>query len=325
MRKESKTNNATINNARVQRYHERDNSTSYSHETYAYNGFNNELKYFTSDRFIKTAVIDGELKRADGKILKAYGLEIETQCSAIVDQTAYANLLDKVIFPLFPAGLFKMQEDGSLGGRTNAECITQLMTKEFIRNHYKDFKSMWNEYFPMFGISTENANCGMHCNISLGVFGTSKKAQDDAIRKLYYVINKHFNFFTVALNRTNGTGYCERCSDYTDIKTKDLSTMSCSHYVCMNYGHYNAGRIEVRLVGGQKNFACFRNTMEVIFHLVDAVKVLSWNDLDDLSKVFAGCNNYVFDRISTNCYRAGYISADTIETIRPTVKEVSYL
>lgn len=316
------TSNATITRSRVQGYHEQ--TTRANYETYAFDGFSG-LKYFTSDRWKKTAIVNGELRREDGKQLKGYGLEIETECTAICDNTALANLYEHLIFKTFPAGLFKMQADGSLGGRSSAECITQIMTKEFIRNNYKNFKTMWNEYFPMFGITTQNSNCGMHCNISLGVFGTSKKAQDDAIRKLYYIINKHFEFFKVALNRTNSTTYCSRNSDYQNARTMNLEAMGCSHGIAMNYGHYRAGRIEVRLVGGQKNFACFRNTMEVIFHLVDAVKVLSWNDLDDLAKIFEGCNSYVYDRISSNCYRQGTISTGDLEKIRPTVKTVEYL
>lgn len=324
MRRENKELNATINSARVQGYHERTDYSS-NRESYAFQGFNGDLKYFTSDRFIKTAIIDGILKREDGKILKGYGLEIELECDGICSQKILANVLEKVVFSVFPAGLFKMQQDGSLGGDTNAECITQIMTKEFIRNNYKNFRTFWNDYFPMFGLSTQNNHCGMHCNVSLGVFGTTKKSQDDAVRKLYYIINKHFDFFVVALNRTNGTGYCSKNTDYADARTMDLENMPSSHYVAMNYGHYSAGRIEIRLVGGQKNYACFRNTMETIFHLVDAVKTLSWNDLDDIPKIFSGCNNYVFDRISTNCYRSGVISADDVEKIRGTVKNVELI
>ena len=37
--------------------------------------------------------------------------------------------------------------------------------------------------------------------------------------------------------------------------------------------------------------------MEVIFHLVDAVKRLSWKDMDDIEKVFEGCNKYVLKRL----------------------------
>ena len=324
MRKATKTNNDTINNAYVQGYHSQ-NGHYIGGESYAFAGFEAN-KYFTSDRYKKTSVnADGQLVREDGKPLKAIGLEIETECHSIVDQQVLANVYDKIIFKLFPAGLFKMQNDSSLGGRTNAECITQLMTKEFIRNNYKNFKSMWNEYFPMFGITTQNDSCGMHVNLSLGLFGTSKKTQDDAIRKLYYLINKHYDLFTVAFNRTNGTRWCARCIDYTSAKTFDLEHMSASHGNALNYSHYHAGRIEIRLVGGQKNYACFRNTMETVFHLIDAVKVLSWNDLDDITKVFSGCNNYVYDRLSSNVYRRGFITQTQLDAIAPTVKQVQYL
>ena len=174
----------------------------------------------------------------------------------------------------------------------------------------------------------QNANCGMHVNIDLANFGQDRETQLECARKLYYVINKHYSFFKVAFNRyTRSTTYCGQCRDRQRIKMADesyLYSMPDDHYQCMNYSHIRTGRLEIRLVGGQKNFATFRNTMETIFHLLSAVQKLSWSDLDDLSKVFKGCNSYVFDRL-TKCRNEMVMTDDDIEKIRPTVKEVSYI
>lgn len=311
-------NNARPEIARVQNYHENSNWSDV--EAYAFQGYDTN-KYFTSDRYIK---LDENFNRPDGKALKGYGLEIETECNSITSSTVYANLLQKMIFKVFPDGLFKLQHDGSLGGRTSAECITQVMTKEFIRNNYRNFKTMWNDYFKAFEITTQNRSCGMHVNISVGCFGTTQKVQDECARKIYYLINRHYDFFKVALNRINDTQYCQKM-DYSVARTMDLDNMSRSHGNALNYSHIRAGRIEIRLVGGQKDYACFRNTMETIFFLVDRVKSLSWDDLDNLGIVFKGCNSYVFDRISTNCKRALVISDSDIEKIRETVVRAEYL
>lgn len=317
MRKENVgKSNATENRSRVQGYHEHSFGSGVN---YAFCGFSDN-KYFTSDRYIK---LDEHWNRADGKPLKGIGFEIECECSAIHSDSVLATVLERDVFKCLPDGLFKLQSDGSLGGNSSAECITQVMTKEFIRNHYAGFKTLW-ERFNMYTITTENSNCGMHANLSLGLFGTSKKVQDDCIRKLYYIINKHYNFFKVAFNRTNDTYYC-RQMDYSIAKTMDLNSMPSAHSNALNYSHYVEGRIEIRLVGGQKNFPCFRNTCETIFHLIDAVKVLSWEDCDDLAKIFSGCNSYVFDRIKDNCYRAGVITMDDVNKIRDTVVNVHYL
>lgn len=101
-------------------------------------------------------------------------------------------------------------------------------------------------------------------------------------------------------------------------KNADLYNMPSSHYNACNYSHYPEGRIELRLVGGQKNFPCFRNTMESVFHLVEAVKILKWEDLDDLVKIFSGCNQYVADRICTYCLQANTISPKGAQTIKAT-------
>lgn len=316
MKKASKkTLNVSI--TRVQGYHE---GGYHSNINYAYLGFKSN-KYFTSDRFIK---LDENFRRPDGKPLKGYGLEIETECKGIKNQTVYAEVLNKIILDEFPADLFKLQNDGSLGGDTSAEIITQVMTKEFIRNQYPAFKAMYDTYFPAFKVScSESGHCGMHVNMSNALFGAKEEAQELAIKKLLYIVNKHFKLFCALTNRdSTNTGYCARIAEYANMercKNVNMSNVGGSHYVCFNASHYSKGRIELRIVGGQKNFACFRNTMESVFHVVEAVKKLSWNDLDDLSKLFAGCNQYVFDRLATKCYERGTITIEDLQKIKNTV------
>ena len=198
------------------------------------------------------------------------------------------------------------------------------MTKEFIRNNYRNFKTMYNDLFPMFGIKCDDGKCGMHVNISVGLLGTTAKIQEESCRKLFYIINKHYNFFKVALYRTGSTRWCGQMN-YTNAKTMNVHTMDGSHGNCFNGSHFDAGRVEIRLVGGQKNFACFRNTMEVIFHLVGAVKSLSWKQCDDLVAIFTGCNKYVFDRINTKCRGAGTISAEQCDAIAATVNDEEFI
>lgn len=292
MRKECKQQK-TVELARVQGYHEGGN---WHDETYAYIGFK-ARKYFTSDRFI---VLNENFERPDGQPLQGFGLEIETECSTIMNQTVLAEIYENVIFKHFPADLFKMQNDGSLGGRTSAECITQVMTKAFIRNHYRDFKLMYNTYFKSLGISCDSGNCGMHTNISNAVFGKTKKTQDEAIRKLFYIVNKHFDLCCKLFHRTGHTHYCSQMN-YSDAKTMDLNSFSSNHGVCFNLGHYDAGRIELRLVGGQKDFGCFRNTLEAVFFLCERVRSISWADCDNIAKIFSGCNQYVYDRLKSKC------------------------
>lgn len=315
MRKEAKTSRTTTI-ANVQGYHQGGYNGNY-----AYQGFRAN-KYFTSDRFI---ALDANFNRPDGKPLKGYGLEIETTCRGIHNETVYAEVLDKIIFSAFPSDLFKMQRDGSLGGDTSAECITQVMSREFVRNQYSAFKLMYDHYFPAFGVACDSS-CGMHCNISLACFGAKPETQAEAVRKLYYIVNKHYDLMCEMVNRDHHrTGYCQRMNyTKTYAQTLDLENQMCSHGVCFNLGHYDEGRIELRLVGGQKNYACFRNTMETVFFLVDAVKRLSWADLDDITKIFKGCNQYVADRLS-RARTAGYCTTAQLDAVMATVKREELL
>lgn len=311
MRKEAKTtNNVTL--AGVQGYHSTQTSGHY-----AYQGFRAN-KYFTSDRFIP---LDENFRRPDGLPLAGVGIEVETECNGIINETVLAEVFDKIIFDKFPADLFKMQHDGSLGGRTSAECITQVMTPSFVRNHYKDFKTMYDTYFPAFNISADSArtSCGMHVNISVALFGKTEEQQATAIRKLYYIVNKHFELCKTLFYRKGSTHYCSQMP-YRNAKTMNLDGFYPDHGVCFNLGHYRKGRVELRLVGGQKSFSCFRNTMESVFFLIKRVRTISWADCDSVEKIFRGCNQYVMSRL-TLCG----LSAETLDAIDATVKHEELL
>lgn len=287
--------NATrVNISSVHGYHE----GGYG-ESYAFAGFESN-KYFASDRPI---LLNENFLRPDGASLKGFGLEIETECWGIRNWRALADILMKVVFTVFPHDLFKLQHDSSLGvcdsnndEALGVECITQVMTKAFIRNHYKDFYAMYDRYFDEFDFScSRSGNCGMHVNVSNAVFGDTEEKQIEAIRKLHYFINKNYNFACKLFKRNpDRTYYCEQMY-YADARA--MGIRGGSHGTCMNYSHFRSGRIEIRLVGGQPDYNAFRNTMECIFFLCDRVRKISWEDLDDMVKVFDGCNQYVAKRL----------------------------
>lgn len=309
MRKESREQR-TVNIAQVAGYH---------------HGNNQYEKHlvFASDRPNEADATYHLLK--DNSLPAMIGIELETECWGITNSTIYANLLRDVVFKVFPANLWKIESDITLnGGDVGAECITQPMTKAFIRNHYRDFRAMY-EYFRSFGIDpARTGDCGQHAHISLTCFGRTKAAQDEAIRKLYYIVNRHYDLVCALLyRRADRQSWCGRM-DYTEAWTMNLNDMDGSHSNGCNYSHYSNGNIELRIPGGQKDYPCFRNTMESIFHLIEASKNISRKDCDDITKIFAGCNQHVFDRLRSYCYERGTISAEQLDTIRETVKTVDF-
>lgn len=282
------------------------------------------IKYgvFTSDRMTET---DYNYRLPDGTLPAMIGIEMETECWGITSGTAYATILRRVCFSTFPENLWKIESDCTLsGGDVGAECITQPMTKAFIRNHYRDFKAMY-ESFEELGISnSRTGNCGQHAHISLTCFGRTKKAQDEAIRKLYYIVNRHYNLILALLYRQeNRQRWCGRM-DPDVAWTMDLRYMDGDHSNGFNGSHYRNGNVELRIPGGQKNYPCFRNTMESIFHLIEASKSLSRRDCDDVVKIFTGCNQHVFDRLNSYCRERGTINAEQLAAIRATMKTVDF-
>lgn len=311
MRKEAKQQKH-IEIAHIQGYH----GGHWGSQHYAFEGFKTN-RYYTSDRTIK---LDADFRTPDGKPLKGFGLEIEIECYGIKQEDALADVCDKIIAAQFPDDLFKMQHDGSLAGDTSVEMITQVMTKAFIRNNYASFKAMYDHYFPAFQMKCGDS-CGMHVNISNALFGATEATQAEAIKKLLYITNKHYNLMLTMLKRKPGcNGYCAQMPQFSTMegaKNADLHHMPGSHGNCFNGSHYDAGRVELRLPGGQLSYVAFRNTMETVFHLVDAVKRLSWSDCDDVVKIFSGCNRYVDQRL-TDARREGKITDAQYSAIHAT-------
>lgn len=289
---------------------------------YAFRGFTGNW-YFNSDRRENlVSDVSGNILRENGQPLAGYGLEVETECRGIRNQTVLAEVYDKIIFPVFKFGadMFKMQNDCTLHGDSNAEVITQVMTKSRIRNDYASWRAMFETYFPSFGITADSfhTGCGMHVNVSNACFGNTVEKQTEAVRKLFYIINKHYDLFIRAFYRDPAkTNWCGRMA-YSAAKYFDLNNADGSHGNCLNMSHFPEGRIEIRLVGGQKDFFCFRNTMETVFHIVERCRTLKWSEVDNVVAIFKGCNQYVFRRLETEC--TGQISASQLAEIRANVK-----
>lgn len=300
MRATSKTKQATINTRATTSYH----GVSRGGEAYAFDGFK-KRQYFASDR---AHDLNDDYTRQDGKPLRCYGLEIEMVAESIARKSIVSTILDNCVMQNFGTdNLFKYQEDGSLHARNGfgvgVECITQPMTKEYIRNNYAAFKCLFNDAKNIFDISP-NSTCGMHCNISTGLFGNNAATQADAMHKMYYIINKHFALFKRLFLRgdNNCTYFAPDCN--MTHKTPAAARayllnhpMTTGHYSAINAAHVNVGRFELRIVGGCTSYGAFRNTMELVFFLVDKVKNIGWDKLDDFVALFSGCNQYVFDRL----------------------------
>lgn len=321
--KKSLTRQAKQIESLAQGYH----GGNYENQSYAFEGYKKNL-YFTSDRYIE---LDENFTPLDGKtILKGYGLEIETDCEWRMQEDMKAHFINDTIVrnANLDEKLFKYQHDGSI---TGIECITQVMTKERIRNDY----SKWMSFYD--GLSRyqmlPGRNCGMHVNVSNAVFGTTQEKQEDAIKKLVFLMENSYQLIARLFNRgISNTNYCGRfrydyLSDIDYLKSTRLSNCSGlttnDHGKMFNGSHFSVGRVEIRLVGPQTRFEEFRNTMESVFHLVERAKEISWKDVTKLDVWFKGCNAHVLDRLS-RCRNEGYLSTEMYETIKSTSTDVKY-
>ena len=302
MRKDSKKAKS-IKTTGIQTYHAHEGYDA-TRQAYATQGFQGGFRVYNSDR----------TQPADGTA-KTYGPEIEL-VSSINSSRALGVILEKVVFPIFPAGLFKQQEDCSLGGNSNSEVIAQPMTKSFIRNHYNDFRAMW-EFLADINTRPDNT-CGMHVNISMACFGKTAEQQGKAIVRLHNFISRNYDMCCALFKRDRAhTRYCGRMGTVTDFSQLPTNPITDNNHGAMcNYSHVTAqngaARVEIRLVGPQATFQSFRNTFEVIFHLVESAK--DGKNFDNIVSLFSGCNECVLDRLHD--LLGTYITAQQYDAIK---------
>lgn len=311
---------------RIDGYHQRD----FEANNYAQCGWKNRC-YYASDRKQILEDVRGNWLRPQNKRgvrppMEGYALEIETVNDSIDRQSVHDAVIRTMALNVFEPDMFKLQHDGSLGGKTSGECITQVMSREYIRNNYARFKRFWDESLPAIGSTADHITCGMHTNISMACFGETQNAQVEAIKKLTYFVNANYRLMCILMKRNpSRTGYASYMDDWTNLDfvrghNGEPDWSNTGHNVSCNWAHiYESpatARFELRLPGGQANYITFRNTMEVIFHLVQAVKSLSWSAMQSVEKVFAKCNKYVLQRLHDAVGLE--LTTDQYETIKAT-------
>lgn len=310
----------------AQSYHEGRGRTNY-----AFEGYNKNL-FYASDRGLE---LDADFKPLKpGVIVKGFGIEEEIESWDIkggCGSEQLAMLVHTICMQEYPKDLFKFQRDGSLqGGTSSIEVISQVMSKEFIRNNYTSLYRKY-EYYKMYGIdATRSGNCGMHVNMSNTLFGREKTTQAENIKKLCYFVNRHYEKMCPMVKRDiDNNGYCEKMYDWENMdyaKRFNLDNMNeydSNHYICFNLAHYGVGRVELRLVGGQKDYATYRNTMETIFWMVERIKTLSWEALNNFNNMWYGCNQYVVKRLRC-LIDENLITSNELNEIIARMKEEDY-
>ena len=297
MRKEAKRER-TPNITRMNGYH----CTRIDGERQA-NSFEGGAKYFASDR---------AKSLRDVETAKGYGIEWELTSRLTSDGDVLATILNSEFKAHLPQNFFKFEHDGTV----DIECVSQIGTKAFYRNHYADFKAIY-KYMNVIrtGPNFGGTSCGMHINVSIANFGKDERTQRANVMKLHNWINgsnDNYRFACLMLHRDlNATHWCGKMEpNYLDMRG--------SHGCSMNYSHMNEGRasrVEIRLVGAQKTFGAWRNTMETVFWLVKQTKELSADGWNDPIKLWSGCNQYVFDRLKDH-----FTDSAKLEIIRNAVK-----
>lgn len=250
-------------------------------------GFSGGLFFYASDR--RHAVAPGyepsETMKARGLRVSGYGLEVEMVNPAISGDVL-ANVTKSYVFGAFDSALWKFESDCTV----DLECISQVMSHEFIRNNYAAFHQLFKR-LAICGGTTDDPRVGMHINISLSQFGRTSEAARTAAAAFWALMSRPEwdALFCAATNRRESARtYCGR------VTSEEYDT-SNSHGRALNYSHIDegSGRVEFRFVAGQRDFRGFRDTMELIFFAVKRIKSIKNPLTVTPAQFFRGCNKYV--------------------------------
>lgn len=178
-----------------------------------------------------------------------------------------------------------IKSDGSLDD--GMEIVTHPMSLEFHKN-----KMPWEEIMETaisFGYkSHKTRTCGLHVHVNRNTFGDTREAQDDAISRVLYFVEHHWNELLKFSRRTEEQmgqwaaryGYKNNPKDILDHAKNECD----NRYTCVNITNYNT--VEFRMFRGTLRYNTLIATLELVDKICEtavncndkSLAKLSWTD-----------------------------------------------
>ena len=133
--------------------------------------------------------------------------------------------------------------------------------------------------------SHQATTCGLHVHISRDAFGRTEQAQEAAIARLLFFVEKHWNELLKFSRRTNRQ--LERWA--ARYGYKDTPKEMMDHAKSYHYGRYtcvnltNTETVEIRIFRGTLKYNTFIATLQLVNRLCDVAIYLTDSELHAMS------------------------------------------
>ena len=151
--------------------------------------------------------------------------------------------------------------------------------------HSFPWEQMMNAAVSMGYRSHQATTCGLHVHISRDAFGRTEQAQEAAIARLLFFVEKHWNELLKFSRRTNRQ--LERWAaryGYRDTPKEMMDHAKSYHYgryTCVNLT--NTDTVEIRIFRGTLKYNTFIATLQLVNRLCDVAIYLTDSELHAMS------------------------------------------
>lgn len=210
-----------------------------------------------------------------------FGVELEIDDGGRDDDNAQSlldivNLCDEKIY---------IKCDGSLDD--GMEIVTHPMTLDYHKNQMP-WQDIMDEAISLGYKSHKSGTCGLHVHVNRETFGDTREAQDDAISRVLYFVEHHWNELLKFSRRTEAQmnqwaaryGYKNSPKEILDHAKKDEK----GRYTCVNITNWNT--VEFRMFRGTLKYNTLIATLELVNRICNLavhsddkrLAKISWSD-----------------------------------------------
>lgn len=208
-----------------------------------------------------------------------YGVELEIDKGGEIDSNAQI-LLD--IANRDSERLY-CKHDGSLNN--GFECISHPLSLEYHTNQM-NWKEIFDKATEMGYCSHNTSTCGLHVHCSRSAFGKNYEEQEQAIGRVVFFVEKHWNELVKFSRRTldNLNHWAARyatISNTTEETYKKAKDKRLGRYVAVNLENYST--IEFRLFRGTLRHKTFIATLQLVDEICYWAINLSDRQMENMS------------------------------------------
>lgn len=207
-----------------------------------------------------------------------FGVELEIDCGGESSNNAneLLNIGNSSCEKIY------IKHDGSLD--EGMEIVTHPMTLDYHKSEMP-WLEVVNRALEMHYLSHKSNTCGLHIHVNRKTFGYTREMQEDAISRVLYFVEHHWNELLKFSRRTEDQmrrwaaryGYKNNPKEILDHAKSDYD----NRYTCVNITNYET--VEFRMFRGTLKYNTLIATLELVDKICDIAINLSDDELQKIS------------------------------------------